>query len=531
MLDAVEALDKFVKSLDLKGKAELDALIAPELAKLWLPDPENGPQLEAYLSEADLLLYGGAAGGGKTDLLIGCAVDAVEAVIFRRQYKDLQGIEDRLIQITGGTGYSRGPPKVWRGKGQKIELDHLGEVGSELSHQGRPRDFIGFDEGAQLTPYRVKFVLGWQRSATGRRCRAVIATNPPMGGDGIWLIEWFAPWLDPLFPNPAKAGELRWCIVVGDAEDIRTVWVAGPGHWSKTGTPWRSKEEDGEDYESLSRTYIPAKLDDNRYLRDTPYRAQINAMPEPLRSQLLHGDFLAGRTDDPWQVIPSAWVRAANERWIANKDKPQAPMLHMGVDVAQGGGGGGKTDVAPLRGVRFDEITEVPGKETPDPVAVVQLVLGLRRNDAGITIDFTGGWGGGVRSHLKTHNDIDAFAFVASAASGNRTKDGKLGFFNIRAESWWALREALDPQSGENIELPPDSKLTAQLTAPKWMLRGDKILVQSKEELMALLGTSTDRADAVIMAWFDRKKSIVRQRAKKQDRHEAVPQVDPLAGF
>lgn len=533
MLQATEALDRFVRSLDPKGKAELDALIAPELAKLWLPDPDNGPQLEAYLSEADLLLYGGAAGGGKTDLLIGCALDATEAVIFRRQYKDLQGIEDRLIQITGGSGYNRGPPKVWRGKGQKLELDHLGEPGSELSHQGRPRDFIGFDEGAQLVPYRVKFTMGWLRSTTGRRCRAVIATNPPTGGEGIWLIEWFAPWLDPLYPHPAKPGELRWAIVIGGADDIRTVWVTGPGHYAKDGTPWRT-ERDGpidQAYEALSRTYIPARLADNKYLRDTNYRAQINAMPEPLRSQLLYGDFLAGKTDDPWQVIPTEWVKAAQGRWEKRKDLARERMLTMGVDVAQGGAD--TTVVAPLRGVRFDPLTEVPGKDTPDPVPVVQLILGLRRDDAGIIVDHGGGYGNGVSSHLLTHNGIITAKFVPGEASGARTRDSALGFKNRRAETWWAFREALDPENPDRelIELPPDSKLLAQLTAPKWKPVGDKIQIESKDDLRERLGTSTDRADAVIMAWSDRRRAVLKRATKAADGRTSAPWRDPLAGW
>lgn len=528
-MQATEALDRFVKSLDARGRAELDALIAPELAQRWLPTP--GPQLDAYLSDADLVLYGGSAGGGKTDLLLGIATcEAMRSVIFRRQHVDLRGLEDRLIEIIGAdAGYNRSD-KVWRGDGRVIEFGHLEKPGAELSWQGRPHDFIGFDEGAQLGAAKVNFVLGWLRSATGRRCRAIIATNPPIGGEGIWLIEWFAPWLDPLYPKPAKPGELRWAIVLGEGETIRTKWVDDVDlRTDESGRRW--VEIEGERYYALSRTYIPSRLDDNPYLRDTNYRAQINAMPEPLRSQLLHGDFLVGRKDDRWQIIPSEWVRLANERWVANKDRPRQKMLHMGVDVAQGGDD--TTCIAPLRGVRYDEVTEVPGKETPDPVPVVKLILGLRRDDAGITVDHGGGYGGGVSSHLKTHNNIITFPFVPGGKSGARSRDSKLGFYNRRAEAWWKFREALDPGNpdADLVELPPDSKLLAELTAPTWEPVGDKIKVESKDDIRDRLKTSTNRADAVIMAWVDRYWSVMQQETKSRETAQAAPIADPLAEF
>ena len=61
---------------------------------------------------------------------------------------------------------------------------------------------------------------------------------------------------------------------------------------------------DGVMLQALSCTFIPARLSDNRFLRDTNYRAQLMALPEPLRSKLLEGDFLAGREDAANQVIP-----------------------------------------------------------------------------------------------------------------------------------------------------------------------------------------------------------------------------------
>ena len=64
------------------------------------------------------------------------------------------------------------------------------------------------------------------------------------------------------------------------------------------------------------------------------YKAALQALPEPLRSQMLMGDFTAGMQDDPWQVIPTTWVELAMERWT--EEKPQgAKMDCLGVDPAR----------------------------------------------------------------------------------------------------------------------------------------------------------------------------------------------------
>jgi len=516
-MDTLADLRDLLAGMSDSDKADLDRTLAKELTAKWLP--QAGPQTGGYFSDADLLLYGGAAGGGKTDLLCGLALMEHErSVIFRRQSNDLDGFWDRLMEISQDNQRADSVKKrVITDDDRLIECGHLENPGSVRSWQGRPHDFIGFDEGAQLTAYKVNFVLGWLRSASGRRCRAVIASNPPMGGDGQWLVEWFAPWIDPAFGNTAEPGELRWAVTVGDANEIRTVWADGPG----------KHVIDGVEYEALSRTFIPSKLDDNLYLRDTNYRAQINAMPEPLRSQLLYGDFLAGRTDDPYQVIPTEWVLLAQDRWRKNRDKPKGPMLHMGVDVAQGGPDA--TTIAPIYGVRVDNIVREKGKDTPDGPSVALMILAHRRNECGITIDLTGGWGGSVRDHLKTHHEIAAEAFIASAGSQARTKDGKLEFLNCRAESWWRLREELDPSAEPTIELPPDPRLQAQLTAPTWKLRGKSIVVESKDDIRKRLGSSTDEADAVIMAWFHRDRSLARQIVKKRGKEKARGNADPLS--
>lgn len=499
MGNPLEELEALIGLMPEENKAELDRLLAAELGAIWLPNP--GPQTAAYESLADMLLYGGAAGGGKTDLLCGLGLTRHEkSVIFRRAYVDLQGFEQRLLEINGSRkGYDGQDMRLVRDS-RMIECGALEKPDAELSWQGRPHDLIGFDEGAQLKEDKVAFVLGWLRSTRpGQRCRVVIASNPPTGAEGEWLIVWFAPWLDPLFPNPARPGELRWCVVKGDKT---IVWVDGPGSYPIEGEP--------EPLEAKSRTFIPAFLDDNPYLKNTGYRAQLMALPEPLRSKMLKGDFLAGKEDAANQVIPTAWIELANKRWEdRGGEKPKGmKMLSMGVDVAQGGPD--DTVLAPLYGNFFPALIKRKGIDTKNGPAVAGLVLENMRDRCLINLDLTGGWGGSARDHLESQG-INVNGIVFSEGSIEAAKDSQIPFKNMRSQLWWRMREALDPNSDEAIALPPDRRLKAQLAAPTWKLQGAAILIESKEDLKKRLGSSTDDADAVILAWHDRDEALRNQ--------------------
>lgn len=508
-------LEELLAGMSPEDKAELDKTIAQELNAAFLPNA--GPQTDALLSLADITLYGGQAGGGKSALEIGAwFLDHYSGIIFRREAVQLDG----LIQTVKEFGEPRfgtfvgGNENVFkRNDGGRLKFAGLNQADDWRKHAGNARDYMAFDEAGEFLKEQVFSLIGWLRSTRpGQRTRVILGSNPPRGGEGLWMIEEFAPWLDPAFPNPAQHGELRWTIVVGGV----TEWVDGPGAYVR----------DGETYEAMSRTFIPASLDDNPYLPPS-YRAKLQQLPEPLRSQLLHGDFLAGRQDNPYQVIPTEWVLLAQERWRKNADKPKGPMLHMGVDVAQGGLDA--TTIATLYGARVESIVREKGKDTPDGPSVALMVLAHRRNECGITIDLTGGWGGSVRDHLKTHHEIEAHAFVASSGSQARTKDGKLEFLNLRAESWWRLREELDPSGETTIELPPDPRLQAQLTAPTWSLRGNRIIVESKDDIRKRLGSSTDEADAVIMCWLNRGHTLVKRHLKAV--RKSPQKADPLAAY
>lgn len=502
MADTLAELLAIIGAMSPEQKAALDKQIAPELAKGWLPNP--GPQADAYHSKADLLLYGGAAGGGKTDLIVGLALTKHQrTVIFRRSYPDLNDISERLLTVANTRdGWNGQDMRLRRGK-LLVEFGALEKPRSEWSWQGRAHDLICLDEGAQLSAAKVAFVIGWNRSTDqAQRSRVLIASNPPIGGEGDWLIAWFAPWLDPMHPSPALPGELRWAIVVGE----ETVWKDGPGV-TMVGD---------EEYTHKSRTFIPAMLDDNPYLKDTGYRATLQGLPEPLRSQLLKGDFLSGRHDHEWQVIPTAWVKAAQERWEKAPEKRRA-MISLALDAA----GGGLDDsvlaalhadcwFAPLRRKKTADIENLAAL----PAELAVWMLQNRRDNADLSADCTGGWGSGVRSHLLTNHQIECASIIFSAGSNRKTRDHKLGYKNLRADMWWGLREALDPDEGDDVMLPPDTRLMAHLTAPRYKIVGTDIQIEDKEAVKQRLGASPDDGDATVIAWHRRKAAVVKPKIR-----------------
>lgn len=476
---------ELLKLMTPEERAEVDRILAADKA-VWRPLP--GPQSTAYECEADILGYGGAAGGGKTDLACGKALTQHRKVmIFRREATQLTGIIDRLTEIIGHKEGYNGQEKIWRMGKRQIEFGSVPHLGDERAYQGRPHDLLVFDEATNFLEHQVRFLLGWLRTTIpGQRCQALLTFNPPTDTDGQWIVPFFAPWLDPKHPRPAKPGELRWFATV-DGKDVEV----------DSGEPF---EHAGESIRPLSRTFIPSRVTDNPYLMGTGYMSTLQSLPEPLRSQMLKGDFQAGMQDDPFQVIPTAWVEAAMARW--QRPPRLDPMDSIGVDVARGGAD--ETVVARRHGMWFDEPVAYPGRQTPDGPTTAGLVIAQLRDKAPIHVDVIG-VGAAPYDFLKQAG-FQTLGVNVGVASSATDRSGMLTFPNLRSELWWRMREALDPANNTGICLPPASRLKADLTAPKWRLQGKKIIVESREEIVKRIGRSPDYASAYLLALIETQK-------------------------
>lgn len=479
----------------------------------------------AYNSKADIIGYGGAAGGGKTDLIAGLALTKHKrALITRREKAQTEGVIQRLGEIIGSNTGFNGQKAIWRvpvGSCPLMEFGGLDNPGDERRWQGRPHDLKAFDEATEMREAQVRFIMGWTRTPDPNlHARVLMTFNPPTTSEGRWVLKFFSPWLDKKHPNPAKPGELRWFTTIGDDQDYevpdgRPFVLGDDGAFIYDFDPADYQPE--QIIRPKSRTFIPARVTDNTYYMASGYMSQLQSLPEPLRSQMLYGDFQAGIEDNPWQVIPTAWVEAAQARW--KRPDKLAPMDSLGVDVARGGRD--NTIIARRHGMWFDEPLTYPGSATPNGPTVAGLTIAAKRDDAVIHIDVIG-VGSSPYDFLNEARQQVVGVNVAEAATGT-DKSGRLRFKNLRSESWWRMREALDPTNNTGIALPPDPALLADLCAPTWELSGSTIYVASREQIMEKIGRSPDYGSAYVLALMDTPKRESLPGARTRERREYDP--------
>ncbi len=507
--------------LTLEERAEIGSLLAND-KRIFFPTP--GPQFAAFTSTADIIGYGGAAGGGKTYLVSGLALtEHKRSVIFRQSKNQTRKFIQDFADLLGGSeGYSS-QNSEWKLGSKLIEFGGFEDPKDFEKWQGRDHDLKAYDEATQMREHDVRYTMGWNRSPDpAQRCRTVLTFNPPTTAEGRWVVRFFGPWLDPLHQNPAVDGELRYFTTVGSNEDFE---VEGPDAFvikSIEGVLTPVYDFDPAEYSEediirpKSRTFITAKVTDNPYYMATGYVQTLQMLPEPLRSQMLKGDFMAGVEDDEFQLIPTRWVEAAQARWRdirGRQDFKTEEMAAMGVDAARGGNMGGTTGAVgkdkmviacrynhpTLR--YYSELVSLKGVDVNTGNLAAAQVIQNRRHNAPVHLDVAA-IGTSVYDSLN-ENNIHTVACNNAAASQGRDRSGVLKFSNRRAEYHWRMREALDPETVPPTALPPDAELLADLTAPRYSVKSNGIVVEPKADIKKRIGRSPDKGEAVMYANVD----------------------------
>ncbi len=250
---------------------------------------QPGPQSAFLASKADIAIYGGAAGSGKTIALLFEPLKWIQnkdfgGVIFRQDSTQvtkeggLWDTSERFYPLLGGQGSEH--RMSWEfPSGAKVAFSHLQYDKDVFKWQGSQIPYIGFDELTHFSAKQCFYMMSRNRSASGIPGYIRATCNPDPDS---WVAKFLAWWIDQDsgFPIAERAGVLRWFIRVKDA----LIWANSPEELTTTY---------GADQMPKSVTFIPAKITDNPILlkEDPAYLSNLLAQPTVDRARLLDGNW------------------------------------------------------------------------------------------------------------------------------------------------------------------------------------------------------------------------------------------------
>lgn len=255
-------------------------------------DTQPGPQTKAAESDADIVVYGGAAGGGKSwlaiyDLAKYSHVPGYGGIIFRRTSPELTGSDSvwslagKLYPLLGGED-RQSPVLEWRfPSGATIEFRHLQHEKDVRAHQSKAYSRVVFDEATHFTSEQFWFLFSRMRTTSGVPLRFLLPCNPDPDSYVLQeLIDW---WIgQDGYPIPERDGVKRWFVRTAD----------GGMRWASTREELVESSGASED-EVISVTFIASKVTDNEALlkADKKYLGKLKNLPPVLQARMLGGNW------------------------------------------------------------------------------------------------------------------------------------------------------------------------------------------------------------------------------------------------
>lgn len=268
---------------------------------------QPGPQHSFHASPADVVIYGGAAGGGKTWSLLFEPLRHVRnsefgAVIFRRTYPEVTNLGGpwdesmRLYPRWKGVTPRVGELSWTFPSGARVEFGHLQHEDTCHRWHGSQIPLIEFDELTSFTEYQFTYLMSRSRSTCGVKPYIRATCNPDASS---WVADWISWWINPDtgYPIPERSGVVRWFCRDGD----HLLWADVPdaSRWSDKNGDWFDRPARAI---PKSFTFIPARLEDNPALMkaDPGYLANLMALPEVEKERLYGGNWKIVRTEGEW---------------------------------------------------------------------------------------------------------------------------------------------------------------------------------------------------------------------------------------